>query len=155
MQFKNAIYSYEMSAIDLLNYSKLTQQNWVVEGTARPNSCEQLKHNVSITVSVKSDEWDTVKEYLWQNRDYFTGVALLSASGDYDYEQAPFVRVFELNEIDPNDPHYAKKVYYAKLWEQLNQTLKSVDYTSMLEENDNTQFVQEVACAGGQCSVSF
>ena len=155
IEFKNAIYSYEVSAIELLNYSKLTQQNWVTNGTAKPNSCEQLKHNVSITVSVKSDEWDAVKEYLWQNRDYFTGVALLSASGDYDFEQAPFVRVFELHEIDTEDPHYAKKVYYAKLWEQLNQTLKLVDYTTMLEETDNTQFVQEAACAGGQCSVSF
>lgn len=155
MEFKGAIYAHEITAIDLLNASLMTQKNWVHYGNARPEACQDLKHNVSITVSVGENEWDEVKDYLWENRMYFTGVAMLAASGDYDYEQAPFVRVFSPDEVSANDPHRAKKLEYWKLWNYLNETLTDVDYTAMEEFEDNTAFTQEAACAGGQCTVSI
>ncbi len=155
MEFKNAIYSYEISAIDLLNYSLMTQQNWVTYGNARADSCEGLKHNVSITVSVAPDEWNAVREYLWENRQFFTGVAMLATSGDYDFDQAPFVRVYAPAEISDNDPHREKKLFYWNLWNELRVSLKDVDYTQMVEFEDHTNFTQEAACAGGQCEVSF
>ena len=154
MEFKDAIYSYQVSAIDLLQYSLMTQKNWVHYGWARPDACEALKHNVSITVTVQPNEWLEVQEYLWKHRDSFTGVAMLGASGDYDYDQAPFVRVYSPDELDKNDPHYERKIHYFHLWKQLMSTMQAVDYTSMLEYDDNTSFTQEAACAGGQCSIS-
>lgn len=155
MEFKNAIYSYEISAIDLLNYSLMTQQNWVTYGNARADSCEGLKHNVSITVSVAPDEWGSVRDYLWENRQFFTGVAMLATSGDYDFDQAPFVRVYAPAEISDSDPHREKKLFYWNLWNELRVSLKDVDYTQMVEFEDHTNFTQEAACAGGQCEVSF
>ncbi len=155
MEFQNAIYAHEISAIDLLEYSLMTQRNWVTLGTGRPNACEGLKHNVSITVSVAPTEWTSVREYLWTNRQYFTGVAMLSTSGDYDYPQAPFVRVYSPEEISEDDPHRAKKLEYWMLWNELRESLQAVDYTEMLEYDDNTAFIQEAACAGGQCAVSL
>lgn len=155
MEFNNAIYSHQVSAIDLLEYSLMTQKNWVQNGWARPDSCEGLKHNVSITVTVKPSEWDSVQDYLWHHRDSFTGVAMLGASGDYDYDQAPFVRVYSPDELDKNDPHYDKKIHYYNLWTRLMSTLQDVDYTSMIEYDDNTKFTQEAACAGGQCTINI
>jgi len=155
MEFPNSNYSYEMSALDLLKYSKLTQENWVHYGTARKDACEGLKHNVSITLSVGNSEWDDVKKFMWDNRNCFTGIALLSRNGDYDFEQAPFVRVFAPNEIDENDPHKEKKLYYWRLWNDLKKSIVDVDYTQMVEYENNVNFTTEVACAGGQCEVSI
>jgi ribonucleoside-triphosphate reductase len=155
MEFNSAIYAHEISAIELLEYSLMTQKNWVSFGTGRPTACEDLKHNVSITVSVAPHEWSAVKEYLWEHRTFFTGVAMLSTSGDYDYPQAPFVRVYSPDQIAENDPHREKKLEYWQLWNDLRASLVDVDYTEMVEYEDNTAFVQEAACAGGQCTVSF
>jgi ribonucleoside-diphosphate reductase alpha chain len=154
MEFKDAIYSHQVSALELLQYSLMTQRNWVQQGWALPDSCEALKHNVSITVTVQPKEWQEVQEYLWSHRDSFTGVAMLGASGDYDYDQAPFVRVYSPDELDKNDPHYEKKIHYFRLWNHLMDTMQAVDYTSMLEYDDNTSFTQEAACAGGQCTIT-
>jgi len=35
----------------------------------------------------------------------------------------------------------------------LNREYKDVDYSTMIEEEDNTKIAETVACAGGQCSL--
>ena len=90
----------QVSALDLLNYVKLTQSNWVEYGT-RKQSCVQpwLRHNVSNTINVKDDEWDSVRDFLYSNKESFTGVSILSMNGDKDYPQAPFCTVYTPTEI--------------------------------------------------------
>lgn len=46
-----------------------------------------------------------------------------------------------------------KDVYNLKLWEKLSQEYKDVDWTSLTEENDNVDFEQDSACAGGNCEM--
>jgi ribonucleotide reductase, class II len=84
----------ELSAVDLLNYVKLTQDNWVAAGT-RLEYCSQpwLKHNVSNTIQVRENEWAEVAQFIYDNRKYFAGISLLPATGDLDYPQAPFCNV--------------------------------------------------------------
>jgi ribonucleoside-diphosphate reductase alpha chain len=91
----------EIGAIDLLRLVKLTQDNWVDAGK-RTERCAQswLSHNVSNTITVRSDEWQTVGNYIFDNRAAFAGVSLLSESGDLDYPQAPFVDVWSSAEIE-------------------------------------------------------
>jgi len=46
-----------------------------------------------------------------------------------------------------------KDVYNLKLWEKLSQEYRDVDWTSMTEDNDNVDFQQDSACAGGNCEM--
>jgi len=87
---KNAV-----DAIQLLDYVKSTQQNWVINGTNK-DLCTQpwLVHNVSNTINVKPEEWQEVEKYIYKNRKYFCGISLLPISGDKDYPQAPFTTVY-------------------------------------------------------------
>jgi len=95
-----SIVKNQLSAIDLLEKVKLTQQNWVEAGT-NVELCTQpyLRHNVSNTITVRPHEWDDVTNYIYKNRNWFAGVSLLPASGDKDYPQAPFTTVYTPQEI--------------------------------------------------------
>lgn len=90
----------DISAIDLLKYVQLTQQNWVEYGTRYENCAKPwLRHNVSNTINVRDNEWDEVEEYIYSNRNWFAGISLLSMTGDKDYDQAPFQAVYTPEEL--------------------------------------------------------
>jgi len=90
----------QLSAVELLEKVKLTQQNWVEAGT-RVDKCskEFIRHNVSNTITVKPDEWEEITHFIYDNRKWFAGISLLPSSGDKDYPQAPFTTVFTPNEL--------------------------------------------------------
>jgi len=90
----------DISAIDLLNYVKSTQQHWVTPGKV-PDRCtkEWLTHNVSNTINVRPEEWKEVADFIYKNRQWFAGISLLPQSGDLDYPQAPMVNVHTPREI--------------------------------------------------------
>jgi len=97
---QGAITKNQISAIDLLEKVKLTQQNWVEFGTDVDNCViPQIRHNVSNTCSVKPEEWDDVEKFIFDNQKVFAGISLLPASGDLDYTQAPFSTVLTPNEL--------------------------------------------------------
>ena len=118
-------------------------QHWVRKGVGL-NRCEQADHNVSVTFSVQSDEWEWLKDELWENRAMLTGVSMLSAMGDYVYEQAPLQEVYE-----SDDPKVS--LAYSK-WKEL-RGLPDLDLSEVVELEDNTDFAGEAACAGGACLV--
>lgn len=97
---QGSIVKNQLSAVELLDKVKLTQQNWVESGT-RIERCTKdfIRHNVSNTITVKSDEWDTITDYIYKNRKWFAGISLLPESGDMDYPQAPFTTVYTELEI--------------------------------------------------------
>lgn len=97
---KGAKIKNDLDAITLLEHVKLTQQNWVAAGT-REESCvkDWLRHNVSNTITVMDDEWETVTKFIYKNRRYFAGISLLPQSGDKDYPQAPFTAIYTPNEL--------------------------------------------------------
>lgn len=134
----------ETSAVDHLEKVRLVQQNWVVPGTNRGD----LTHNVSNTIVVGEDEWGDVEEHIWQHRADYGGIALLGASGDYDYPQAPFVRVPEEDEVGHPRAEKARAV-----WHALRATWTAVDWSALVEEEDQTAGIEVVACAGGACLI--
>ncbi len=91
----------EIDAVTLLKYVKLTQRNWVRHGK-EPRICTQpwLNHNVSNTINVRDDEWGQVTNFIYDNRNDFTAVSILPHTGDKDYPQAPFVAVFNDEELE-------------------------------------------------------
>lgn len=137
---EGAVLKEDLNAIQFLEMVKSTQLNWVMPGTARPESSPGYTHNVSNTVQVKPEEWEAVSEYLWENREHFSGVTLLPATADKDYSFAP-------NEAITTEADEAR-------WNQLLAHYKSVDYTQLIEEEDETDVAQEAACAGGACEIT-
>jgi len=118
------------SAIEMLERVKDVHKRWVKPGHIKG----QNTHNVSATVSVKDDEWEQVGEWMWENRDSYTGLSVLP----YDngtYKQAPFQN--------------CTKEEFDKLFE----SLKKVELTHVLEMDDNTDLQNELACAGGACEI--
>lgn len=206
----------QLPAVEMLKVVKDTQKNWVQSGKNR-SLCTQeyLSHNVSNTVTVKPDEWDSVTKYIYDNRKYFAGISLIPQSGDKDYPQAPFTTVYTSREIvkeygdaalwcsglielglnafsnnlwaacdyvsmsqakeDDNEnklrfmskmktfagkyfdgdtrrlTYCMKDVYNWKIYCDLFDSFKKVDYTQLAETEDNTAGIEEISCAGGAC----
>ena len=85
----------QISALELLEYVKSTQKNWVTGGiNADANVQPWLTHNVSNTINIKPEEWDDVEKFIYKNRNFFCGISLLPITGDKDYPQAPFTAIY-------------------------------------------------------------
>lgn len=213
----------DMTAVQFLEMVKLTQNNWVHFGK-NTDRCTQpwLSHNVSNTINVRSNEWDDVGNFIFDNQDSFTAVSLLGMTGDKDYPQAPFQAVYTQDEIDlvygptaarravelarqgvelfgnlwtacdtvMNDNMLAKimdagdgkadwviavrmwaeqdglldrlkatyclkDVYNLAKFEKLKSNYQDVDYSSVIEDEDNTKPAEHLACSGGVCELVF
>jgi ribonucleoside-diphosphate reductase alpha chain len=129
----------DLGAIQFLDMVKSTQQNWVIPGTSEDSRSPGLNHNVSNTVSVRPEEWDKVAEYLWENREFFTGVSLLASSGDKDFAFAPNEAV--ITQTDETR------------WNTILESYVPIDYMTLVEDHDDTDLRSEAACAGGFCSI--
>ena len=89
---ENAKFKKQMTAIEQLEHVKTAQIYWVNQGkNVELCTDPRLSHNVSNTITV--DDWDKIEEYIFENRDYFAGISLLSEVGDKAYIQAPFTEV--------------------------------------------------------------
>ena len=132
-----AILRDDINALEFLEFVKLVQTHWVQAGTADQSRSPGLHHNVSNTCTVRPDEWANVATFIWENREFFTGISLLSHDGDKRYAQAPRESVVTEDDI-------------AK-WNRLSYQM--VDYTKLLEKTDETKLKDIVACAGGACDV--
>jgi ribonucleoside-diphosphate reductase alpha chain len=128
---ETAIFRSE-SALELLERVKRFSKNWVKVGHREGANT----HNVSATISVKTDEWDKVAEWMWENKAHFNGLSVLPFS-DHAYVQAPFESC-------------SKETY-----ERMLCLLKEIDLTNIVEHEDNTNLSGEAACggAGGSCEI--
>lgn len=131
----------DLTALEHLKVIKSTQQNWVIPGSKTKYNKKNIAHNVSCTVIVNDNEWDSVISYIFDNREYFTAVSLLPATGDKKFPQAPMEDV--VTEED------------REKWNNITNNFKHVDYTKLQENDDKTCMTQEVTCAGGACQVVY
>ena len=116
----------EETALELLQRVEKVTKEWVNPGFKKGYN----QHNVSCTVSVKDNEWDEVRDWMWENRDIYSGISVLPHS-DHTYTQAPFETC-------------TKEVY-----EDLVKHLKSIDLSKVVEIVDGTDLKGEAACGGG------
>lgn len=98
---EGSVFKEDLLGVKQLEYVKKAQQFWV-EGGTNVDLCvdKRLRHNISNTISV--DNWEEVEQYIYDNRQYFAGISLLSAMGDRAYVQAPFTEVFTTEQIVAN-----------------------------------------------------
>lgn len=102
----NVLTSEYSSAIDFLEMVKMTKAHWIENGTNFDHpfykeypKFARMRMNVSNTCMVKDDEWDDVKEYVWNNRNVFSGISFLPKGGDLLYPQAPYTSVLDEKEL--------------------------------------------------------
>jgi len=134
---EGAVIKGDLSAVGFLRKVRNTYQNWVAYGTAIPSSSPGLSHNVSNTVHVGDDEWEEVIEFIYDNRECFSGIALIPKRGDKVYRQAPNEKI-----ISTDDAHK---------WNELVSKYEKIDWTKFQELEDYTSLRETVACSGGTC----
>ena len=118
------------SALDLLERIKKINKEWIKPGHRKGSNM----HNVSATVTIKPEEWETIGDWLFENKDYFTALSFLPHS-DHTYVQAPFETIDE------------------ERFNEMVKSLHNVDLSKVVEMNDNTARQDELACAGGNCEI--
>jgi len=175
---EGAIVKGDLTAEKFLEAVKLVQENWVVPGTARPESLEGACHNVSNTVEIAPDEWEKVEQIIWDNQHIYRGVSVLGTFGEYSVAQAPLQKVYtpaeiismfgqdvygaaiealnkrtEINkEESPNLCLACEYLAMYERWLHLQASYKPVNYC-IEESEDTTQFSETLACAGGVCEI--
>lgn len=120
------------SALDLLERTKRYNENWVKNGHRSGDNT----NNVSVTVSIKDDEWEPVGEWMWENKHVYNGISVLPYDGG-TYKQTPFEDITEDE------------------YNRLSQYLTDIDLSRVTEKEDNTDLTGEAACAGGACEIDF
>ena len=134
---EGSLYKKDLLGVKQLELVKLTQNNWVEKGTNLEASVfKSVRHNVSNTIQV--DDWEQVKEYIWDNRDSFAGISLLAMSGDKDYDQAPFLEVYtsaQLHEMYGDAALLASGLivdglhaFNSNLWDAINDYIADKQY---------------------------
>jgi ribonucleoside-diphosphate reductase alpha chain len=136
------------TAIDTLERVKKFSTEWVKSGHVKGDNT----HNVSATISISNSrfyakeeeeqkglftmtfEWEEVGQWMWENREVYNGLSVLPYFGG-SYKQAPFEDI-------------TKEEYETRI-----SALKALDLTKVMEIDDNVEFGQTAACAGGTCAV--
>jgi len=117
-------------ALDLLSRVSRYNRNWVRTGYRTGDN----QNNVSVTVSIRDNEWDEVGQWMWDHRDEYNGISVLPYDSG-SYIQAPFENISE-------DRYRFLEAY-----------LNEVDLTKVVELTDETNLINEIACIGGQCEI--
>lgn len=118
------------SAIELLERVKRFNVEWVKQGHNKGVNT----NNVSATISLKQEDWETVGNWMWDNKEIFNGLSVLPEDLG-SYIQAPFQSISK------------------EEFERRMETLKNIDLTRVIEIEDMTAHSQEAACAGNMCEV--
>jgi len=91
-------------------------------------------HNVSATIYVKENEWQEVGKKIWDNRYSYHGLSFFPVD-DNIYEQAPYEKINK------------------KQYDKLNNVIKDFNLSKLIENEDETHFLGEIACSGNVCEV--
>ena len=119
------------SSMALLDRIKKFNTEWVRNGYRNGSNA----NNVSATVSIKTDEWQKVGEWMWENKASYNGLSVLPFDNG-NYKQAPFEDISQ------------------EVFENLECSLKDLDLSKVFEPDDVTELQAEAACSGGACTIS-
>lgn len=93
------------------------------------------EHKPSVTISVQEHEWPEVGAWVWKNFDEITGVSFLPMDGG-TYRQAPYTECTE-----------------AEYEQAVKDTPYYIDWNLFIENTDNVEGAQMLACVAGVCEI--
>lgn len=127
------VFSFPIKAPDMaITRDKITAVNHLELWLAyRRYWCD---HNPSVTVSVRPEEWDEVREWVWEHLDEVTGVTFLPYE-EHTYQQAPY-----------------QTVTYSE-WRAMELSFPRVRWSDLhfYELSDSSAGSQTLACGVGGC----
>lgn len=147
------------SALDMLERIKILNESWIRPGYRKGTN----NNNVSATISINKDkyyinpfnelsipdsctkeeaesskfgmnEWKAVGEWMWNNKEYYNALSVMPADLG-TYIQAPYQTISE-DEFNEMVKH-----------------LHAIDLTKVVEIDDNTQLMENLACSGASCEI--
>ncbi len=120
---EQAVYRNDLSASEQLRHWKLVKDNFT-------------EHNPSVTISVGSNEWIAVADWLYENWDMIGGLSFLPRE-EHVYTLAPYEEI-------------SKERY-----DKLVAAYPIIDFSQILiyEKEDETKGAKELACVGGVCEI--
>lgn len=92
-------------------------------------------HKPSVTISVKEEEWPEVGAWVWKHFDEVSGISFLPFS-NHSYQQAPYEDLTE-----------------EKYHELMAAMPEVINWSTFIEEEDNTEGAQTLACSSGHCEI--
>ena len=92
------------------------------------------EHKPSCTIHYKPEEYTEVSDWVWRNFDSVSGISFLPKD-DHVYQQAPYQSITE------------------EKYHELADQMTELDWSTYVEEQDNTTASQELACTGGVCEI--
>lgn len=131
MNMNKAILRDEESAVELMERAKHVYEHWIRNGhVSGPNT-----HNVSLTVTYREGEEETIAQWMLDNVDSWAGISLLPHDGG-SYVQAPFEALTEL---------------------EFHQWLQKIPTDIDFSVIDFSEYIDtrqaEIACGGASCEV--
>lgn len=143
----------ETPALELLEDIKFLQENWARRGTVI-DRVEGLHHGVSNTVTVKPEEWEPVREWIWKNRGGLSGVTMLASFGDLSFDQAPYERIYSEEEAraELSEELQEKARKSRQFWIELRESMRTVDFSSAQGTITGATFE---GCDSESCSLDF
>lgn len=116
--------------LNLLERIKKFNGEWIRNGFRRGDNA----NNVSATVSIPDGDWPAVGQWMWENKASYNGLSVLPFDTG-SYQQAPFEEISE------------------KKFLEMEESLRALDLTHVVEAEDETDHKAEAACAGGTCQL--
>lgn len=93
------------------------------------------EHKPSVTISVKEHEWMDIGAFVYKNFDTISGISFLPYDGGV-YKQAPYEEI--------SDATYT---------EALSKMPTETDWAVLIEDEDNVEGAQMLACTSGSCEI--
>lgn len=120
---KGTIFRNDLTALEQLDHWKIVKENFT-------------EHNPSVTISVGTNEWIDVANWVYKNWDIVGGLSFLPRE-DHIYAMAPYEEI-------------TKEAY-----DVMVEKMPEIDFSQILlyEKDDETQGSKELACMGGKCEI--
>jgi ribonucleoside-diphosphate reductase alpha chain len=129
---QTTVFSFPIKAPDGITRDEVTPLShlalWL---TYQRHWCE---HKPSVTISVEEKDWPSVGAWTWENFDEISGVSYLPYDGG-TYRQAPYETCTEVE------------------YEALKAKMPTIDWTLLVENTDNVEGAQQLACSAGVCEI--
>jgi ribonucleoside-diphosphate reductase alpha chain len=129
---QTTVFSFPIKAPDGITRDEVTPLShlalWL---TYQRHWCE---HKPSVTISVEEKDWPSVGAWTWENFDEISGVSYLPYDGG-TYRQAPYETCTEME------------------YEALKAKMPKIDWTLLVENTDNVEGAQQLACSAGVCEI--
>jgi ribonucleoside-diphosphate reductase alpha chain len=121
---------HDETAVELGNRALAVRNSWIRDS----HRDGQNYHNVSLTINYKESEREDLKQWMWENREYYGGISLLPFS-DATYDHAPFEDCTK------------------EEFERLENLLPILNMSDIVYEEKDDGRAESAACEGGLCTL--